>query len=71
MLYTVTNQTRGEDFGVHRAGCRDIGRDILNGQWDADADSVAQLIASEREDLAEDFGDEAALFTFKVFGCAR
>lgn len=73
VVNTVNTRLNNEyDFGVHKAGCRDavkagaMGCQLYDYAWAATAEEV---VASERADLAGDFGESAAAFTFRVFGC--
>ena len=68
--FVVVNDADGT-FRVHRRGCVDIARRMKNGAWDAYAESAEAVVKAEREELREDFGDEAADFTFVILPCVK
>lgn len=54
--YTIVNDMDGT-FRVHRKGCADVDRRRMkNGQWDAEAASVDELVAREVAALNKDIG---------------
>ncbi len=69
--FTVVNDMDGT-FRVHRRGCADITRRRRsNNQWDREAESADELVRREREELREEFGDDADDFEFVVLPCAE
>ena len=71
MRFTIVNDADGT-LRIHRSGCADIKRRMINGSWDTNAENVEALVSAEREALRSGgFGDEADDFEFVILPCAR
>lgn len=70
MRVTVVNQSRGNYFGIHKVGCRDVERDPGNGFWQAEGDTLDDIIASEVEGLNADGLDYDAS-SFDIYPCCK
>ena len=70
MKYIVVNAMDGT-FRIHRPGCRDIMKTLMNGHWESEAPDTKTLVAQELADLAVDFGDGYNESYFVVLPCAK
>ena len=68
--YVIVNDADGT-FRVHRQNCGDYRRRPSNNDWTCVAPSADDAVRLEREDLRNDFGDNADDFEFVVLPCTK
>ena len=71
--FTFMNNTSGNYFSVHKAGCRDIQKHFVNGKWDVEAETIDAALEAQIKDMADGSGGDLQFHKedFTVYPCTK